>query len=454
MSPSKEQGRKRKPAPVDRSAARRRFGLVGFGALFVALFVIVAIAQGLSDPSPSGDEVAIVDGAPNDTITQEDLDASLEQTAAGQGLQEVPPEDDPQYEQLRDAAIDRLIVERWLLGEVDDLGIEITDREIEEERDAVIQEQFGGSAKEFDRFLEDSGYTQETVTEQLELQVASTRIQEEAIPQEPEINEDEIETFYEENETQFEQPESRDVRVILTKSEAKANDALAELEEDSTPKGFERVAKQFSTDEATKATGGLREGVVAGQSEPALDEEIFAAPEGELVGPFETESGFYVIQVEGTTPASTVSLDEARPQIEQTLVAARQQELGTAFEEDFIGKWRARTFCGDDYLVERCGNAPPPPSACTEELAESTGCGAAVPSTKPIEPGTAGVFGAPAPTGKPQGPISPQAAAPEVPGLPPGTDLPPGAAPQGAAPQAPPQGAAPQAPPEGAAPQP
>jgi foldase protein PrsA len=448
MSPRTEQGRKRKPAsaPADRSAARRRFGLVGFGVLLVALFVGVALAQGLSDPSPSGDEIAVVEDAPDGTVTQEDLDGALEQTAASQGLQEVPPEDDPQFEMLQDAALDRLIVERWLMGEADDLGIEVTEREIEEQRETVIRDEFGGSEKEFERFLEQSGYTDEEVQQQLQLQLVSNRIQEDAIPAEPAIEEDEIETYYEENSAQFEQPETRDVRVILTKTEDQANEALEALGDDPAPEDWEDVVKEFSIDEATKPTGGLRPGVVEGQSEPALDEQIFSSTEGELVGPFETEAGFYVIQVEGITPARTVPLDEATDQIRQTLVAARQQQLGTAFEEDFIGKWRARTFCSDDFLIERCGNSATPPSACTQELAESTGCGAAVPSTKPIEPGTAGVFGAPAPTGKPQGPINPAQAAAAVPtGLPPGTELPPGAAPQGAAPQ----GAAPTAPPGG-----
>ena len=177
--------------------------------------------------------------------------------------------------------------------------------------------------------------------------------------------------------------------------------------------------------------------MVEGQSEPALDEQIFTAPEGELVGPFETDAGFYVIRVERIAPAETTPLDEVREQIRQTLVSARQQEVTTAFQEDFQNKWVARTVCAEEYAVERCSNAPPPPSACTKEIAENQGCDAPVPSTRPLPPGSAGVFGAPAAAGLPQGPITPQATPPGgalPPGLAPVPGAPPGAAPPGAVP--------------------
>lgn len=438
MSP-KEQGKQkgkpaRAPAPPDRAAARRRLGLLAFGVLLVGLFVGVALAQGFGDPEVPDDAIAIVEEAPNEEITVEEFERSLTQTAARQGLPEVPPDDDPQFDLLRDGAISDLILSRWVLGEAEDRGIEITDREIAEELERVKEEQFG-SDKAFDKFLEDSGFTLEEARERIRLQLVSDRIQRAVLPEDPGITDEEIETYYNENQEQFEQPETRDVRVILTRNEEEADEALAALEEDSTPKGFEEVAKEFSIDEATKSTGGLRDAVVEGQSEPALDEQIFSAPQGELVGPFETESGFYVIQVETINPAQTVPLDEAREQVEQTLIAARQQEIATAFQDRFTSKWQVRTFCAEDYRIDRCSNPPSVPDACTEEIATTTGCGAPVASTRPIAPGSAGVFGTPTAPALPQGPFTGETAASDLPpGLIPGGGVPPGAAPPGAAP--------------------
>ena len=44
------------------------------------------------------------------------------------------------------------------------------------------------------------------------------------------------------------------------------------------PTNWKKVAAKYSTDQATKDSGGLREGVTEGQSEPALDAQIFSAP--------------------------------------------------------------------------------------------------------------------------------------------------------------------------------
>ncbi|HEX2128089.1 MAG TPA: peptidyl-prolyl cis-trans isomerase, partial [Solirubrobacterales bacterium] len=421
MSPS-QQGRSKgrpggKPAAApapERSAGRRRLGLIAFGILLIALFTGVALAQGVGQPEVSDGEIAVVEESPDGTITTEDFERAIAQTAARQQLDPVPEPGDEQYDVLADTALNDLILAAWVRGEAEERGIEITEPAIDRELETITEQQFG-SQKAFDRFLEDANFTLEEARERIELQLISDQIQQDVIPEEPEVNDEEVETYYDENQAQFEQPETRDVRQIKTKTEAEAQDALGQLEQDDSPKSWERVAKEFSIDEATKPAGGLSQAVVEGQNEPALDEQIFSAPEGELVGPFETDTGWYAIQVESISPAQTQPLDcppddedctPASDTIRQTLLAARQQQLASAFQQDFTAKWRARTVCAEDRLVERCSNAEAPDDPCTEEVAEETGCGAPVPSTKPILPGTAGVFGAPAPAGLPQGPCA------------------------------------------------
>ncbi len=93
------------------------------------------------------------------TITTEEFDGALQQAAAAQGLKEVPPADDPQYELLRDAAISDLILARWVLGEAADRGIEVDrPRDRPSELDTVKEQQFG-SEKAFEKFLEESGFS-------------------------------------------------------------------------------------------------------------------------------------------------------------------------------------------------------------------------------------------------------------------------------------------------------
>ena len=343
-----------------------------------------------------------------------------------------------------------LLLSRWVAGEAEDFGIEVTDREIDEELETIIEDQFGGQ-KQFDRFLEQSRFSPEDARERVQLQLLSQRIQEHVLGVDPpEIPEEEIQDYYDENVEQFQTPETRDVRTLLNPDEAEAQDAFDRLSEDDSPESWKKVTKQLSTDEATSDLGGLRQGVAEGQNEPQLDAAIFNAAEGELTGPISTDAGFYVLQVDAINQASTQQLDDqTRQQIEQTLASEEQQEAAAAYQEDFLAKWRARTICADDYAIDRCSNAPPPPDACTgddegeEEAVDPTtgeateGCPAFVPSTQPVSPSDAGN---PAAVGKPQGP---QGVTTPTPTLPPGTQTIPGAPPGTAPPGTPPQGAAP-----------
>jgi foldase protein PrsA len=332
---------------------------------------------------------------------------------------------------------------RWVTGEAEERGIEVSEREVEQQLEQIKTQQFG-SEKEFNKYIEDAGFCTEEelaaeplvcadVVKQIRLMIISDRIQAAVLPENPSVSADEIEAYYDANQAQFEQPETRDVRVILTKDEKDADAALAALQEDNSDDSYADVAKEFSIDDATKSTGGLRQGVVEGQSEPALDKEIFAATQGDLVGPFKGDAGFYVIEVQKVTPATTTSLEDATDQVKQTLVAARQQELAQTFQNNFRTKWVARTFCAEGYRIDDCSNAEPAANTCTEEVAESQGCPAPVPSTRPIAPGTATVFGTAAAPALPQGPITP---APELPAgaTTPGLTPVPGGAPQTAPP--------------------
>lgn len=434
---------------------QQRIALIGFAVFVIGAFVIAAAALGIGNPSLSDGEVAVIQDAPGGAITQEDFDRSLAQTAARQGLKQPPAAGDPQYQQFADSALSDLLLARWVLGEGDERGIEVSDRQIDDELEKVKSQQFG-SEKAFQKFLDQSGFTLDEARDRIRLQLISSAIQEDVLPAEPSVSDAEIQTYYDENKAQFEQPETRDVRVVLTKSEDDATAAKQALGSAPTPKTWEDVAKKYSIDEATKATGGLREAVVAGQSEPQLDSQIFSATEGELVGPFKTDSGYYVISVEKVTPGQTTPLADVSDQIKQTLVSARQQEIATNFQNDFEQKWVSRTYCADDVATDRCSNAPPAPDTCVgdddgEQLPAdpTTGktsgvlqCDAFVPSTKPIQPGTAAPFGAPATQGLPQGPITPVAAAGLPQGIPPGVTIPGATAPPpGTAPQtAPPPG--------------
>lgn len=381
---------------------KRRTALV-LAIGLIAAVVLTAFTIGLGKPSIPEGAVAIVETVEDGDVSDAAFDRAMEQTAARVGLDEVPPRDDPQWEGIRDQAVEGLILEKWVEGELSERGIEITDADVESELESV-REGFENQ-KQFERAVRQSEFcTEEEIdseTPAIECEdvrnqgrlIAAQRALVEEFQTEPEVSDSEIEDFYEANIESFEQPETRDVRQIVNEDRAEVEQA-AELLEGLGPddedflKRWRQAAEMFSQDQASKDGGGLIRGLVEGQGDPEVDEMVFNASQGELIGPFKSERGFNLIQVVDVKEAGTQSLDEASDAIRQQLVTIRGQSLQQQVQEEFAEKWRSRTFCEPIALVPSCDNfvePDPPPLPGGEEV----DTGPAVQSSAPIEPGTA-----------------------------------------------------------------
>lgn len=419
-------------------AAARRLGLLVFGALFLVLFVAIAIAEGLGDPSiPSGD-IAVIEDAPGDRgkISKEDLDHGLEILLAGEG-QKTPKPDSPEYEKAQEAALTSALESVWLEGQAEEMGIEATDQQVAKKLKEIKDENFPTKAQ-FEKFLNERKLTAEDVDERVRLEILTEEIQKELQEEPPTPSQREIENYYEAaKSTQFTKPPSRDVRLILNKEEEKAQKALDALESGNTAKDWSRVAKEFSEDPATKEQGGLQKGVVEGAIEEPVGAAIFDALEGQLEGPVKGQRGFYVFEVQSADEETVEGFDKVEEQIGSQLSQQLQQEELEEFVASFQTRWRARTFCDEEYLIDRCANfdgdgrpsgADP---ACYEEDpkgGEPEACPAPVFQAVPALPGTVTPL---SPQGTPlaQRPVppgEPKAAGEEAAtGLPPGSVPPP-----------------------------
>ncbi len=119
-------------------ASNKRILVAGVLAVFlVAFFVVVAIAQGIGDPSIPSDDVAVVDDAPDSHISVSEFETVLEQTAASSGQEKVPDPSSPQYASLRDSAMSNLILGRWVRGEAEERGITLSESEIDNQLEEI-----------------------------------------------------------------------------------------------------------------------------------------------------------------------------------------------------------------------------------------------------------------------------------------------------------------------------
>ena len=255
-----------------------------------------------------------------------------------------------EYNSLRDQVLQFLINADWVLGEASDQHIKVSDSDVQKQFATIKSQQFPKPG-DLQRFMAQSGQTQSDLLLRVKLDLVSTKLRDKATKGGTTVTNAQIANYYNQNKSRFAQPERRDLRIILTKTQAQANAAKAAIQHGQS---FAAVAKKSSIDQATKTQGGTLLGVQRGQEEKALDDAIFGAQLHQLAGPIKTQFGYYIFVVQKVTPSSQQTLAQASPTIKQQLLATQQQTALDSFVKRFQKKWTGKTDCRTGYVVMGC----------------------------------------------------------------------------------------------------
>jgi foldase protein PrsA len=261
-----------------------------------------------------------------------------------------------EYEGLRDQVLQFLILEKWVAGEAKDEGIKVSAKENEKAFNDAKKATFPKEA-DFQRFLKQSGMTVNDARFQVAFNAVYTKLRTKAAAHVPKVTDKAVTAFYAKNKARFAQPETRDLRVVLTKTKAKADAARKALESGGS---WKKVANKYSIDQASKAQAGSLAGVTKATQEKAFGDAVFSAPKGKLTGPVKVQFGYYVFRVQKITSATQQSLKQATPAIKQELAAEGKKAADDKFNKDLRTKWKARTNCRSGYVMDQCKNAPKP----------------------------------------------------------------------------------------------
>jgi parvulin-like peptidyl-prolyl isomerase len=384
-----------------KQAGAKRLALVVFGALFVLLFVGFAIAQGLTQPSVPAGDVAHVSDVPGDiaNISEEQLKRGILQQAATGGEKKAPKPGSKKYEELQASVMTELVQSVWLRAEAENLGIEVTEKQIETELANVKKQNFP-TPKAYNEFLKTAHYTQDEVNEKIELSILNKKIGEKVTNEAQPASSAEIKDYYEEEKaTQFTEKPTRDVRVIVNEKQSEVEKAKEALEADNSPASWKKVAKKYSSDPTTSSKGGLQKAIPEELLQGPLKKAIYGSATGELVGPTKFQGNYLLTEVVKLNPEKVKTLGEVRSQISQTLTQEKQQEHLQEFGASYQQKWISRTVCASGFEIEECSNFPDskriakarePYKACFEANPKepATECPAPVEQTKPALPGT------------------------------------------------------------------
>ncbi|MCW3021100.1 MAG: peptidylprolyl isomerase [Conexibacter sp.] len=259
-----------------------------------------------------------------------------------------------EYDSLRDSVMQFLISSAWIEGESHDQGVKLTDAQVKKDFDKQRNQSFPKD-KDYLAFLKSSGYVQEDLLYRMKVQSLSTKLRTQILKGTDKVSDAQIADYYNKNKARFSVPEKRDLRIVLTKTQATANKAKAALDGGQS---FKAVAAKYSVDQGTRDNGGLLAAVPKGQQEKALDDATFKAAKGKIEGPVKTQFGYYVFEVAKISPGSQQSLAQSKASIKQLLVSQQQQKKLDAFVKSFQAKWKKRTDCQKGYVTTDCNNAP------------------------------------------------------------------------------------------------
>lgn len=153
------------------------------------------------------------------------------------------------------------------------------------------------------------------------------------------VSDSDIQAFYDENKDSYAVDESRLVEQALLKTEA---DAIAVKQMTASGKTLKEAALAKSGS-AGSFSGSLT--IQKSDIDPAMGTPIFAAKDGDIVGPLKSPLGYHLFHVVGTKPARTKDLSEVRAEIQKEL---HDEKAGNQLFE-LTSKFEDRLAAGEDY---------------------------------------------------------------------------------------------------------
>jgi foldase protein PrsA len=319
-------------------------------ALLLATVAMAATACGGGSDSVPSDAVAVVGGT---EISKADLDElmTLSKNGYKQSNQAFPKAGTPEYQSIQTRNVAYLVELVQFRKAADDLGLTVSQKDIDKIENQTIKEKFGGKRAEYVKALKKAGFTPEQYRDKaLEVSALSTKIFN-AVTKDVDVSDQEILEYYTTNQSQYGSPESRDVRHILIAeknkdgsvdfeaSKAKADEVYAQLKGGAD---FAALAKQISADPGSKDAGGKLT-ISRGQTVPEFDKVSFDLKTGELSKPVKTTYGYHVIQaVSDVRKATTTPIDKVRATIRTTLLQEKRNQEMQKWVEDLKADYKGK----------------------------------------------------------------------------------------------------------------
>ncbi|CAK7026621.1 foldase [Tissierella sp. P1] len=245
---------------------------------------------------------------------------------------------DLMVEQYGTQALDSLIGEKIVNAELEKQKIEVSEEDIETELNKI--KQYYESDQAFTEAMAYYGYTLDDIKKDVTMNIQIKRLLGPNIT----IGEEDISSYFEQNKTSFDQKEEVRARHILVKTEDQAKEIKEKI---SAGEDFAQLAKEHSTDEMTKESGGDLGFFGKGKMVKEFEEEAFGLGIGEISNPVKTDYGYHLIKVEEKKEAKEATLEEHKDEIKDILVEAKLPEVYQSWYQEKYDEYKI-----ENYLIE------------------------------------------------------------------------------------------------------
>jgi foldase protein PrsA len=271
--------------------------------LFIIVVLILAMSVFLSLALTKDKAIAKIDG---EAISKDDLyDEMVNQYGA--------------------ATVEQMISDKIVALEAKKQKVNISDAELNKEVEQ-LKESYGGEDV-FNQMLESNNTTVDVLKEDLENYLTLRKLLEPQIK----ITDDDLKTYFDENKDSLGEAEQVNASHILVEDEATAKEVKQKLTDGAD---FAELAKEYSTDEASKESGGKLGFFPKGTMVTEFEDVAFALPINEISEPVKSDYGYHIIKVEEKKEAKEADYDDSKEAIKQTLIDQKMESEYSIWLDD------------------------------------------------------------------------------------------------------------------------
>lgn len=234
--------------------------------------------------------------------------------------------------------------------EANSLGIVVSDA-VAMKRFKTLKQQSFPNERDYTRFLSEYGQTESDLIDLVRAAIYKERLQA-AWSKAAVVTDQEVIDEYKAHQRRYGIPATRDVVLIFTTNRATIRKALATLKRG---RSFKRVAAKYSADRVSAKDGGKFPGVEKGQFPRSVDQAVFKAKRGKLIGPIKTQYGYYLVRVTRIHKARARTFEQAREDIYKSLLEQKRMEIADSGHKLFELRWKPATLCRTGYVAKVCG---------------------------------------------------------------------------------------------------